>query len=57
MVFGPQDPSHQVDLAEKIIFVFLIPLIAPQTAPKMIGMLLTQHPDHFGDGFGGDSGN
>ena len=48
LVFGPRDPSHQVDLAEKIISVFLIPQIAPQTAPKPAGIILNQHPSHFG---------
>ncbi len=48
LVLGPQDRSHQVDLVEKIISVVLIPKIAPQTAPKPIGIILNQHPSHFG---------
>ena len=35
LVFGPREPSHVVDLAEKIIFVFGIPRIDAKTAPKL----------------------
>ena len=52
LVFGPQDPSHQVDLAEKIIFVFLIPRIAPKTAPKMTGILVSKIPIILGADLG-----
>ena len=56
MFLGPRDSSHQVDFAEKILYVFLVTQIAPTTVPKMIGILLTKIPIIWGAVWGAIQG-